>query len=135
MKTKSVRYEGWNHRINGDVLEVGRTVGTCFDNPDDITWEWKPTSIKIGAVVVLASSENVSPNAIREGRDVPKYYLTSGPIPGNSNRDITRYHGWRGTSNDVSVCAHGERKILSMRELKNGDISVTVGPDLDTTQP
>lgn len=52
-----------------------------------------------------------------------------GGIPGNMNRNIRRYHGWRGTTNNVATYAHGLREITSIRP-KNGQFRVTVGKDL-----
>ena len=35
-------------------------------------------------------------------------------VPGNTNREICRYHGWRGTSDGIIKTAYGLRKIKSM---------------------
>ena len=56
-------------------------------------------------------------------------------IAGNMNQSIKRYHGWRGTTNNIAKYAHGVRKIIKTTEPKqNADgfdyIRVTVGPDL-----
>ena len=56
-------------------------------------------------------------------------------IGGNMNANIKRYHGWRGTTNNVSKYAHGVRKIIKVTEPKQNKegfdfIKVTVGPDL-----
>ena len=56
-------------------------------------------------------------------------------IGGNMNRNVKRYHGWRGTTNDIAAYAHGVRKIIKVSDvLQNADgfdyIKVTVGPDL-----
>lgn len=32
-------------------------------------------------------------------------------IPGNMNGNICRYHGWRGTTNDISTTALGVRRV------------------------
>lgn len=55
-------------------------------------------------------------------------------IPGNMDSAIRRYHGWRGTTNNISVHAHGLRRVLEIksdREALNGDrlIRVKLGPD------
>lgn len=94
--------------------------------------EYIPTQFRVGERGTLFCRENVSPNALRSGRTHDQWGLRFGEdgIPGNSNHEITRYHGWRGTTNDVSISAHGYREIVAIRELKNGDIAVTVGPDL-----
>lgn len=38
-------------------------------------------------------------------------------VPGNTNREICRYHGWRGTSDGVIKTAYGLRKIKSMETI------------------
>ena len=37
-----------------------------------------------------------------------------GGWPGNSDPTVRRYHGWRGTWNDVATYAHGHRRCLSV---------------------
>ena len=55
---------------------------------------------------------------------------------GNLDSAIKRYHGWRGTTNDISVHALGCRKILAISDYeydnKQGDYyrTVTVGRDI-----
>lgn len=135
MKQKTIRLSS-DHRINDDgTVDVYGYLYT--DESNDDKWEpvygWEKTKYKIGAQVMLVSETNVSPNAIRAGRDIPQYSIVfdcPDGIPGNSNPNITRYHGWRGTNNDVSYDAHGLREIIKISELKNGQIAVTVGPDL-----
>lgn len=97
---------------------------------------WQPTNYRVGARCVLASVTNVSPNAIRAGENNPDFYLVfdEDGIGGNSKPQIKRLHGWRGTTNDRSVDAHGLREIVSVRALKNGDVAVTVGPDVASNE-
>lgn len=119
------------HRLNNDVVE-GLSIIDYDEETGCPNYGWTPTKYKIGEQVMLVSHTGVSPNDIR--RDpVDRYSLVfdaSDGIPGNSNRNITRYHGWRGTTDDVSCYAHGLRKIIKIRELKNGAVAVTVGADL-----
>lgn len=57
-------------------------------------------------------------------------------MPGNQDSAITRFHGWRGTTNGRSVTAHGVRTIVSVdpaRRTSDFDRTVcvvTVGDDL-----
>ena len=56
-------------------------------------------------------------------------------IPGNLNADICCYHGWRGTTDDISMNALGCRKIIRISdEMQDKDLrwyrKVTVGKDL-----
>lgn len=129
MKTQfTVHYGDWiTYRINGDTLERFDVVSGEYPSEN---WDYIPTAVKIGAEMVLVSRENVSPNNIRSGQIKTEYWLSVGPVGGNSSPDIKRYHGWRGTTNDRAIYAHGLRKVLKMRELKNGQIAVTVGQDL-----
>lgn len=59
-----------------------------------------------------------------------------GGIGGNLDKSIRRYHGWRGSTNGVSVYAHGVRKVVKLGELKIDDFTgmycrkVTVGRDI-----
>jgi len=135
MKTKTIRYDE-NHRINGDTLErfTRIAVGEVdYENDKQLTddkWDYLPTKIKIGAELTLVSSKDVSPNNLRYGENSPSYWLHDGPIAGNLAPNITRYHGWRGTTSNISVHAHGVHRVLKMRTLKNTQIAVTVGPDL-----
>ena len=92
---------------------------------------------RVGARVVLVSITDVSPNSRRDGKINQRFELRFSPdgIAGNSNPNILRFHGWRGTTNDISLDAHGEREIIRIKELKNGEIAVTVGPDLNPDSP
>lgn len=91
------------------------------------SWAWHATRYEIGAQAVLVSTTDVSPNALRAGTHA-EYSLSFclDGVPGNSDRSIKRTTGWRGTTNDTSVDAHGVVTIRKMRRLKNGCIAVTV---------
>lgn len=92
------------------------------------TWGWHETNYKLAQRAILVSRTNVSPNAIRSGSDTPEFSLVFDldGVPGNSNHNIKQIHGWRGTTNNMSVDAYGEREIIKIRKLKNGTIAVTV---------
>lgn len=51
-------------------------------------------------------------------------------VGGNVNSSIKRFHGWRGTTNNVYLSAHGVRKITKVSENADGDIKITVGRDI-----
>lgn len=128
MKTQTIRYTGGEYQLSKDGTTLEQIIiSGDYDDPD-VTWE--QTVVKIGAALVLISTENVSLNNVRSCEIPVTWRLRRGPIGGNSNPDITRYHGWRGTTNDHSVYAHGLRRVLKMRSLKNGSVAVTVGPDI-----
>lgn len=51
------------------------------------------------------------------------------------NPDIKRYHGWRGTFNDVATYAHGLREVVKVSNLEEDNKGyyyqkITVGKDL-----
>lgn len=58
-----------------------------------------------------------------------KNLLESG-MPGNSNSNITRFHGWRGTDNNRSTNAYSVRKCLEVRKMKNDKVYIRFGSDL-----
>lgn len=60
---------------------------------------------------------------------------TKGGIPGNMDHNIRRYHGWRGTTNNVSTTALGLRKIVAVTQYKNGNTKVTMSDDLLPDEP
>lgn len=139
METQTIRYND-EYTINGDTMEIFGVVkrgqwNREQDRYDDDEYGYMPTCVKIGAELTLVSCRDVSPNNLRSGIVKTEYWLHDGPIGGNSNPDITRYHGWRGTTNDRSVEAHGVHRVLKMRLLKNGSVAVTIGRDLHPDWP
>ena len=50
--------------------------------------------------------------------------------PGNVDPSIKRYHGWRGTTNDIAVYAHGVRKVLKQTAFQNGRSRIVLSKDL-----
>ena len=51
-------------------------------------------------------------------------------ISGNMDASEKRYHGWRGTTNDVQSTALGVMRITNMIPLKNGKNRITLSKDL-----
>lgn len=105
-----------------------------YENPDFTeelekcqAYAWHRTKYKIGANAVLVSSTDVSPNACRAGTQ-PDYYLSFDldGVRGNMDRSIKRTSGWRGTSNDRCVDAHGIVTICKISTLKSGRVAVQV---------
>jgi len=138
MRTKTIHLSD-NYRLTGDAVvefaEIYETKPVDYENNLHAEYDVRfvPTVYKIGARVMLVSHTDVSPNALRSGKTVDAYSLVFGApdgISGNTDRNIKRYHGWRGTTQDVSCYAHGLREIIKIRELKNGRVAVTVGQDL-----
>jgi hypothetical protein len=75
---------------------------------DDLSDEYWP-----GKTGTCISVEDVSPNALRDGARKPQFYILdhSRGVPGNSDRNITRFFGWRGTTDDRSCHARGVRMV------------------------
>jgi hypothetical protein len=81
----------------------------------------------VGEKGILVTSEHVYKNTNEVGVG---FMPDNGEgIPGNMDRNICRYHGWRGTTNDVATYAHGLREVIARRETTNTTV-VTFGPDL-----
>ena len=82
---------------------------------------------RIGSRVVPVSHEWVGP---RRGHGYKSLLIgfCDGPVGGNMDASVTRYHGWRGTTDDWSVYAHGLREVLSVRRTANGAV-IKLGPD------
>lgn len=85
-----------------------------------------------GDLVILIRSENLNSN-----REVfSALPLASFPdgVPGNADSSICRFHGWRGTTNNISRSAYGVRRVNAVEavECKDGRVmlKVRVGKDL-----
>lgn len=130
MKSKTIRLTNDHKLVDGKLYQLEFYVDAITG--EHLDSEWVESVFQIGEEVALCSRTDVSPNAIRSGKDNEFFYIvyTDSGIPGNSNRNIKRHHGWRGTTNGISRYAYGRRKIISMRTLKNGEISVKVGADI-----
>lgn len=69
-----------------------------------------PADLKVGDRVILVEYHNTL-------TDHSSYSLSADNgegIGGNMNPEIRRYHGWRGSFNDVATNAYGLREVLSM---------------------
>ena len=86
---------------------------------------------KVGQEVILISRENV---AVRDSKETFSIILDPGEgVPGNMDHSIKRYHGWRGTTDDVALYAHGLRQIVKVENVSMGanlGYKITVGKDL-----
>jgi hypothetical protein len=122
MKTKTVRLGSDYFLENGVVCLFGYSHDDESHNAVYSTYE---TKYKIGNHAMLVSRENLK-------TEEKKFFLKfdDDGISGNSDHTIKRYHGWRGTTDDISITAHGLRKITKIKKLKNGQIAITVGSDL-----
>lgn len=132
MKQKTVHLDSESYDMRDGIVHVLKKIDTGGYE----TWpelEWTPSKYKIGAEVMLYSTEDVSPNSLRAGGSKETFSLmfdAPDGIGGNMDHSITHYHGWRGTTSGIETYAYGLRKITQIRQLKNGTVSVTVGKDL-----
>lgn len=89
---------------------------------------YKDESYKVGdKVLVLHKYHELIPND--EGwYDISKRHAEEG-YPGNMDYTVKRFHGWRGTTNNISTYAMGVYEIKKIEELDDwGDeIKVTIG--------
>lgn len=75
------------------------------------------------------------PEGGAETFDISKKFVAEG-YPGNMDKEVKRFHGWRGTSYGVSVYAYGIRRVEAVeatdKENEYGDTiyKVKVGKDL-----
>lgn len=94
-------------------------------------WEMDHGKLAVGLVCTVTELTNINTNA--------KWYrLTPGDdsgVPGNMDRNVRRYHGWRGTTNDISVDACGVHVVTDIQIYKNGNFKITLGPDLKPDEP
>jgi hypothetical protein len=90
-------------------------------------YEW----LSLGDIVVLVRYED-----LMTGEEWFKAIPDQGHgIPGNLNADECCYHGWRGTTDDISMHALGCRKIIKISDEqwdkdRRSYRKITVGPDL-----
>lgn len=136
---KTIRLSSEMYRLTKtDSVEAFYSTDTGYqpdyENPDFTaelekcrTYAWHSTKYAVGTDAVLVSTTDVSPHALRAGTH-PKYWLSFDldGVRGNMDSSIKRTIGWRGTSNDRCVDAHGVVTIRKIRTLKNGDVAVTV---------
>ena len=86
--------------------------------------------VKVGDEVILIERYDIN-----EGTTQWQIRLAPDGVPGNSDSRVKRYHGWRGTTNDISITAHGLRRVVKVAQYgepcEYGSYQrVTVGPDL-----
>lgn len=58
-------------------------------------------------------------------------FRTNEGLSGNMNWNIKRYHGWRGTSNNLARFAHGVHKVISIGEIHTETQEHLVQPKYD----
>lgn len=86
------------------------------------------SEVKVGDEVVLVECYDSNSGTTRW-----QIRIAPDGIGGNMDDSVKRFHGWRGTTNNVSITAHGLRRVIKVTD-KEDDYEVyqkvTVGPDL-----
>ena len=92
---------------------------TAMERYDDRYIECsEPELPEPGKLYFVYTREYVGPNRNIERQQTVKWstnrtLLTDG-MGGNSNQHIKRFHGWRGTTDDWAIYAHGVRKCTNV---------------------
>lgn len=79
----------------------------------------EPELPEIGKTYFVIEKSYVGPNRDRTGRNTwlqwidNESFIAEG-FPGNSNKNIKRFHGWRGTTDDISIYAMGVRECIEV---------------------
>ena len=98
---------------------------------------YEAEELKKGDEVILCEKV-VEGSVSDDGYFYVKKHLGEG-IPGNLNKEIKRYHGWRGMTDGVAMYAYGVRKIIKIQILPDDTsdkyglrkgYKITVGKDL-----
>lgn len=79
---------------------------------------------KAGDKVLVLQKEDLNDGF--EWYTLSKTYAETG-YPGNIDHNEFRFHGWRGTTNNISVMACGVYEIKKVQELEDYRVKVTLG--------
>ena len=127
-------------RADGRIVIEIKTKSTynypCFDYDawyfiDTLTNE---NSIQPGNIVAVALQTNIIRNErVRVILTSETEFINEG-FGGNMNPRVRRFHGWRGTTDDISFMAYGVRKVESVisRSMakNNWKLRIILGRDL-----
>jgi DNA-binding XRE family transcriptional regulator len=97
------------------------------------TFNYTPSNflpeLKVGDKVIL-----IKKTYLNDDCESYSFYPGTEGVPGNVNKNELRYHGWRGTTDNVSKEALGLREVLKAQHFETDEgehyMRVTVGPDL-----
>lgn len=93
---------------------------------EDQVQEYGLNSLEVGSPALVISLYNVE-----TGKE--NYYLrfdsraVNEGYPGNVNPAIRRFHGWRGTTDNIAVYAHGVYIIRWIQKLPDGGLKIKLG--------
>jgi len=83
-----------------------------------------PTKYKIGNRAVLVSKTDY--NNVKNNKASYSLHFDLDGVAGNSNPNIKKTEGWRGSYNNVNTYAHGVVEIVKFKNYVNGDIGIVV---------
>jgi hypothetical protein len=100
---------------DGRIVVESRATGDEADYLDAEEGEFA----KIGVIGTFYTIENTLP------RNRGTHYVAGlcdhpDGVAGNMNKSIRCHHGWRGTTNNCAVYAHGRRQVIESRPLSRG---------------
>ncbi len=122
MKQKTINFDDVNFKIEKGELMKCQYKNNTYN--EEGAMEWVDSAFQIGVEVTLFSTHNI------KTKNPMNYQITiDDGIGGNLNHNIRQYHGWRGTTSDIAVYAHGKRKITKITQ-RRGKIYITVGRDI-----
>lgn len=79
---------------------------------------------KAGDKVLVLKKEDLNDGS--EWYTVSKVFAETG-YPGNIDHNEFRFHGWRGTTNNISVTACGVYEIKKVQGLEDYRVKITIG--------
>ena len=82
----------------------------------------------IGELVTLCKRENVLTG------ECSWSFASKNGASGNLDYNIKRFHGWRGTTNNIAVYAMGLRRVEKIKQFKNGNWIITLSRDLKSKE-
>ena len=102
------------------------TIKVCLDPMHGASFHGFGSYPEVGKEYVLIENEDIETGEI--------WYIfkanTSQGAGGNTSPTVYRYHGWRGTTNNIQRYALGVRRVLKIVEQKNGMTRITLSDDL-----
>lgn len=103
------------------MKKKGFSIPSCVHiNNDDLWDEYGGKLPPVGTEVILVHIVDESRPSVDYWRIHPTAHQPAtmeDGIAGNMNREIKLFHGWRGTSNNTSVTAHGVHAVINAKQI------------------
>ena len=121
-------------RTDGCLVCEYRYTFESGDHPDEAEYRAQDIALpEVGKTYMMATRENVGPNDPGDGPQKLLFDADNGEgWPGNSDTAQCRYHGWRGTTDDVYVRACGRRvcEAADVTGSRSRKVRIVFGRDL-----